>query len=436
MEWLIGLPALIKIFLILGVIVFANKLKLPLGLALIVGGIVLALFFKMSPLGYFNSAISGIFSLETISLLIVVVGILILSNTLSISGRLDRIVSSFKDIVGESRISLVTFPSLIGLLPMPGGAIFSAPMVGGITENSSLNPTQKTVINYWFRHIWEYWYPLYPGAILAITLSKLPPWKFMTMNFPMTFAALAAGYYLILRKISLGDKKYRDYSKEKMRKFLFELIPIIIVISSLFLFGIAISEMEQAFKFKSQFLEKCPIFIGLIISFIWIIISDKLKWDKIKSVLFKKTIWEMGFLVLGLMIFKAILTQSGAVETIKNELLKYNIPIISLIMILPFIAGLVTGIAVGFVGVSYPIVISLIATMNLPVEKTGHLFFIAYVFGYTGMMLSPVHLCLLLTKDYFKAGLLSVYTRYLLPITILALIPSFFLYMIYKYFQI
>jgi hypothetical protein len=104
-------------------------------------------------------------------------------------------------------------------------------------------------------------------------------------------------------------------------------------------------------------------------------------------------------------------------------------------MVLPFIAGIVTGIAVGFVGTSFPVVITLIATMNIAPENTGSLIFIAYVFGYTGMMLSPVHLCLLLTKDYFKANLLKVYTRYLIPIGVLTLIPALILFAVYHFFQ-
>jgi hypothetical protein len=41
---------------------------------------------------------------------------------------------------------------------------------------------------------------------------------------------------------------------------------------------------------------------------------------------------------------------------------------------------------------------------------------LAYTFGYMGMMLSPVHLCLLVTKDYFKASLLRSYRYIIRPI--------------------
>ena len=39
---------------------------------------------------------------------------------------------------------------------------------------------------------------------------------------------------------------------------------------------------------------------------------------------------------------------------------------------------------------------------------------LAFSMGYAGMMLSPVHLCFLLTVDYFSASFIKVY-RYLVP---------------------
>jgi len=46
---------------------------------------------------------------------------------------------------------------------------------------------------------------------------------------------------------------------------------------------------------------------------------------------------------------------------------------------------------------------------------------LAYGFGYAGMMLSPVHLCLLVTRDYFSAPLMGVYRR-ILPCAITILV--------------
>ena len=291
MEWLDQIPALVRIFLVLGIILTGLKFKIPLSFSLLIGGGFLGIFFHMPIVDFLIATKDGTFSIDTLSLVVIVTGILILSNGMSASGRLERIVESFKGVVGESRITLVTFPALIGLLPMPGGAVFSAPMVGAVSENSTLPNYHKTIINYWFRHIWEYWLPLYPGVILAITLTNIPAWKFMLMNLPMTFVVLGWGYLLILRKVSLGDKKIRNYSKENVLKFLNQLIPILLMVFTLLFLGISINIIESQFGFKSKVIERIPIIIALVLSFSWVVIADKLK--NVKSVIFKKI--HLGF---------------------------------------------------------------------------------------------------------------------------------------------
>ena len=433
MEFLDHIPALIRIFLVLGIVISGLKFKIPLSYSLLIGGVFLGVFFHM-PMGDFFAALKeGTFSIDTLSLVVIVTGILILSNGMSASGRLERIVNSFKELVGESRITLVTFPALIGLLPMPGGAVFSAPMVGAMSDNTDLPQHHKTIINYWFRHIWEYWFPLYPGVILAITLTNIPAWKFMLLNLPMTFVVLGVGYLIILRKVKLSEKVHRNYSGKNIRKFISQLMPILLMVFTLLILGISINIIEKQFGFKSKILERIPILIGLAFSFAWVVIADKFK--NIKSVVFKKSIWDLGLLVLGIMIFKSILEMSGGVDVLKNELITYNIPIAATVMLLPFITGIITGIAVGFVGTAFPLLITLVATMA-DTEHSGAYYFIAYVFGFSGMMLSPVHLCLLLTKDYFKADLIDVYKKYLITLSTITCAIALVIYCVYRYFNL
>ena len=121
----------------------------------------------------------------------------------------------------------------------------------------------------------------------------------------------------------------------------------------------------------------------------------------------------MVLLVLAIMVFKSIMVDSQAVLQIRNELMAYHIPVTLVTMIMPFISGLITGLALGFVGTSFPLIIPLFKT-GTPVDYLSFAG-LAYTFGYMGMMLSPVHLCLLVSKDYYKASLLKSYGRLVLP---------------------
>jgi uncharacterized protein len=99
------------------------------------------------------------------------------------------------------------------------------------------------------------------------------------------------------------------------------------------------------------------------------------------------------------------------VAMMRDEFFAIGVPIVAVIMLIPFISGAVTGIAVGYVGASFPLVFALLGDhppFHILVATTS----LAYACGNIGMMLSPVHICLIVTNEYFKAPLSRCY-RYL-----------------------
>jgi len=119
-------------------------------------------------------------------------------------------------------------------------------------------------------------------------------------------------------------------------------------------------------------------------------------------------------LVIGIMVFKSLLKESGAVATLPDLFGRYGIPTILIISILPFIAGLLTGLTVGFVGITFPMIIHLLGG-DPPIQVMAF----AFGCGYVGVLLSPVHVCLILTKEYFHADLGGIYKKMIIPALIL-----------------
>ena len=115
----------------------------------------------------------------------------------------------------------------------------------------------------------------------------------------------------------------------------------------------------------------------------------------------------------GVMIFQAMLNQSSLLPLAGKELAESRVPLFGIIAILPFLSGLVTGIAVGFAGTAFPLVAGLIAFSPENISPLAALV-LAFTMGYCGMMLSPVHLCFVLTKDFFSVPFSKVY-RHILP---------------------
>ena len=83
---------------------------------------------------------------------------------------------------------------------------------------------------------------------------------------------------------------------------------------------------------------------------------------------------------------------SGVVDLLRSSMIS---PLI-ITGILTFVTGILTGTSGGFVAVSMPVVVAL-APGNLAAVVVG------FVIGTAGQMLSPMHMCFLVSIRYFGA---------------------------------
>jgi hypothetical protein len=321
---------------------------------------------------------------------------------------------------------------------MPGGAVFSAPMVESTLKGNLTSPRTKTAINYWFRHVWEYWWPMYPGVILAMELTKLPPWKFMLFQFPLTPVAIISGYFFILRPLqhrSAKDPRKDELNgaaqpfKESRKRDLFrEILPIVLVIGTLI--PLSLVKSLGWVPADSEFWNKAPLVMALLIGLLWVFASNRMSISSIRSSIFSRTIAEMFVLVIGIMTFSGMLDDSGAVARLTKEMKEWGVPLVGVATFVPFLCGLITGLAAGFVGSSFPLVVAIVNSSGLADEMSAYAL-LAYVFGYIGMMLSPVHLCLVLTRQYWNSPLQPVYRKIAGP-SICVLVAATALFLLYS----
>jgi len=90
------------------------------------------------------------------------------------------------------------------------------------------------------------------------------------------------------------------------------------------------------------------------------------------------------------------------------------------VALLPFVAGLVTGVGFGYVGLAFPIILGLIPS-GFPLEAGVVL---AGAFGYAGMMLSPLHVCMVVSAEHFGTGLAGTIRRFALPLAAFVAVGS------------
>ena len=126
------------------------------------------------------------------------------------------------------------------------------------------------------------------------------------------------------------------------------------------------------------------------------------------------------------MFLKAVLIDTGAIDSLRAVLKPEGLSLWLLLFIAPFIVGFLTGVNHAYVGVAFPILLPFFLEHGV---NLSYIMF-AYASGFAGILLSPVHLCLVLTKEYYKADFNPIYKALILPTIFVWLIAvlMFFLY--------
>jgi uncharacterized protein len=412
-ESLFQIPAFIKVGVSFAGILLVNRFGLSLGISILLFAVALSLWSGTGLRGLYGQA-SAFSQPQNYLLPAVILLLLFFTEALNRSGRMKRTIDALKEWLKSKKMLLAGLPALVGLLPMPGGAVVSAPLVASVDEEGDLNLAHKVAINYWFRHIWEYWWPLYPGVILAMSYSGLPVAVFFLIQMPFSLAMILGGYFFILKIIPLekdGGERSGILNRDDVRA---ALDPIgLLVITSLV--GSALFPLSGM---DDNLASLVSMVIGLVLALSFVFAKEAAAFLPSLRLFRDRNTWMMMLLVIGIQVFSGVLkyplNDAGMtiVTLMRDEFLRAGIPIVTLIMLIPFISGAVTGVAFGFVGASFPIVFALVGpdpSYGTASATTA----LAYGFGYMGMMLSPMHVCFVVTGEYFKTSLYGAY-RYIL----------------------
>jgi integral membrane protein (TIGR00529 family) len=419
MEFLLEAPAFVKVFAIFISTLVFYRIGLNLGLSILLHSILLALL-AGTGLNGINQILVSFLQPSNYLLLVVILMLLFFTEALRHTKRMERTVASLNGIFSNFRFLLSSLPALVGLLPMPGGAIFSAPMVAALDTDDLLTPSHKTAINYWFRHIWEYWWPLYPGVILAIKYCGLPLGMFFLIQVPFTFVSVLGGYLFILRSISKETGVPVNFTVKGFHGLFATLIPIGILVT----IAIVGSVVLPLSGISSSFSNLLSMPFGLLVALAFTFKTDFKAFKQSLKLFKSKSTWLMVLTVAGVLAFSTTLKLpvssdgSTIVSLMRDEFIAMGIPLFLIIMIIPMISGAVTGIAVGFVGASFPLVFALLGNeppLNIAAAATS----LAYISGYIGMMMSPLHICFVVSNQYFKTSFLPVYKYIWAPLLLM-----------------
>ncbi|MEE8576451.1 MAG: DUF401 family protein, partial [candidate division Zixibacteria bacterium] len=243
----------------------------------------------------------------------------------------------------------------------------------------------------------EHFMPIYPGMIVAAAMTGLPLGTLAILHLPFSIIMTIVGYFFFLRKIDRGEENGLRFGSAL--KGIFSTIwPVILTIAVY-----ALADIEMAW--------------GAVVALIVLVVVARPKLSTVWKSVRKGLSYKLVFLVFGILSFQTVLDQSGAVGAIKEISTQYNFPEPLIIIIVAFISGLLTGMLAALVALSYSL---LAGFLFQPIINMDYIL-LAFLSGYVGMMVSPSHLCLVLTNEYFGSELPKVFRILVPPLAILAL---------------
>ncbi len=388
-------------------ILILNK-RINMGLSLLIGSIVAGLVSGLHPVEIMNVIFNGIVDPISLQLLIVVTLVSGLGFVLKQSGDLDKIINSLIIIFKDAKVLSTLIPMLIGTLAVPGGAIMSAPMIDESGDRINLDNNKKTAVNLFFRHIFVFIYPISNSFILTSNLFEVDNLFIIKYNFSIMLAGGIVAYFILFRgsdREERGIKEDRESIIKGISGFFSSFLPILIIIILGIIFNLPFS---------------FAVMVGLIVALAKNLPSEgriKAYINRCKELVTEGLKYKISVLIIGVMVFKGVVEATGAVDTLASLLSASQIPLSLMILILGMLTGYLSGLTIAALGILIPIFKPLI-----PLNAMGPYMSLLFTAVFIGYLISPIHLCLALTKEYFKVDFKPVYKLIALPLVVMIMV--------------
>jgi len=388
---------LLKIGAAFAVIIVLLRLRWNFGAVMLLASVGLGALYHIGPTAQLAVLGRSVIDPVTLNLIGGLVLIMVLENIIRNRGLLKQMTETLSRVARDRRVTMAILPGGIGLLPSAGGAAFSAPLVQEAAGDLDISPERRAFVNYWFRHIWEYVCPLYPGIILTAAVTALPLNRVMLSQLPLASAVVIVGALFCFRGVRSGalhDERRSDDLKDLA-------VSVLPILASLVLVAVFKLNLSLA--------------MALIVAALFLIYRYRL--PEISTAVRQSVSLNVILMVCGIMVFKGMLDASGAIEALPRFFQQSGLPPMAVFFALPFLVGLLTGLTVAFVGSTFPIIVAMTGGHVEPSVIT-----FAFASGFAGVMLSPTHLCYLLTVRYFNADLAGTYRLLYVPTLLVFLV--------------
>jgi len=397
--------AFISIIISLAALVTLLRLKVKIGLAMVISACLSALLLGVWPWDVGRTLIwewqSQPLARTTGYLFVSLTALLLLVNVIGAAmeeiGLSQRLVPAMQGLFRSRRFALALIPLMMGMLPTPGGIMLSAPMVREAGDKIGVERSRLAAINFLFRHQWEPVWPLFPVVPFIQSILGISALTLFCYHIVLSGVGIVGGIIVLLMfGIPLKRPEHRQVKRHishNLRDFLHAFWPI-------------------AFTAVLYIAFDLPPAVGIFLAIVGLLMIHKVPLKRWLSVFKAAREPDMVMLIFGALFFKLNLEASGAIGSVVEFLTGAHVPPHLLLFGLPMLVCFTTGVTMPTVAITYPFLIAFIGTGSEARMGLEGLAFSGLLFG---LWLTPVHLCLTLSASYFQTSLLKIIFMLLLP---------------------
>ena len=398
MSEIISIIALVLSFSVIIALV-ANKKNF--GVAMILGAIILGLL--SNPEKLLQTFYETITDWRVDTLVIIVILIKIFAVVLEETGQISLVIENLKRVIPE-RGMLAIIPFIFGLLPVPGGALLSAPMVDSEGRRLGVSNEGKTFLNLWFRHIGFLIFPLATALVVMSQISGININRLIVMQTPIFVVSVIVGSFYVIKLSKKREKEEIVKKKGVILETLINFAPLLVTI-------VLTMTLSLFINLNISFLISLPS--GIILSLIIYKGGNKVQFVK------KGFSASIGLAVFGIMLYKNVANVSGVAEIVAKYLQHTSMPAMLIIPVLSFSIGVLTAHNMAAIALAYPMLYPIIG-------NDIRLVSLLYISSFMGYLISPLHLCVVVSYEYFKPKFVELYKLMLPPALLMVVIAVIF----------
>jgi len=391
---------------------FLTRIKrLGFGGALLITGLLMSLFAGIAPETVKDSliAVFTTSSLQNSMLAVIMIGML--GTILKRYGILDKIVRNLEVLIHNPKIILMLLPAILGMLPVPGGAMLSAPFVKDISENMHLAANRRTVINLAFRHVTPMFLIPFGSSMLLVNsiLPEIGIYRLIALNIPLAICYVIAAYQFFLRNVAYEPTQAQGSAGVAVKNLVINFFPIYSIVLINLIFGF-------------------PMWISVLISLILTVFLSQEKRTYLQTA-WKGVNFSTLFMLIGVYFVQNLIkSQAGVMQLCSNLFLSSSgLSVLFVIMLISVVLGLATGLNLVSLGILLPLIQMLPISVD---EKLIYVFFVC-IWSFIGYYYSPLHLCQILSNSYMGCSMGEAFKENIKLMPVLA-IASFVLYYFYR----